>query len=236
MEQKSQKKKTVEEQPAPATSAPNVLTQEEKDKLTAALEVEIVACLNRGKEWRLECGLLLYKYKPLVPSRKWQEFLRDKCEDLHRQTAWRWITAATEHYNLPPLSDEVNEPDEPNPLPEKIAKAIKEHKEKVAKAPRKPDIRGDGSYKLPLWLTAEQKDNLDALRKGPNWTGAQMAIIATIDHMVVQYGIVNPDPIQPAAKLPVLPAPKPYVASDDDLSGYIRGEDATEEDESDEAA
>jgi hypothetical protein len=204
-------------------------------EVAVALEAEMRACWKRGEGWQVEFGLLLYKYRKAVAHGQWIKFLKSEF-GLHRQTAWRWITAATEHYNLPPLSDEVNEPDEPNPLPEKIAKAIKEHKEKIAKAPRKPNIRLNGSYKLPLWLTAEQADNLDALRKGPNWTGAQMAIIATIDHMVVQYGIVNPDPIQPTAKLPVLPAPKPYVASDDDLSGYIRGEDATEEDESDEAA
>jgi hypothetical protein len=132
-----------------------------------------------------------------------------------------------------------------------VSGAVKQAKQDVAdaagpigtpKSPRKPRQRVvlDGLYRLPLLLTGDQKDCLEELRKSANWRGAQMAIIATLDRLFIQCGIVNDlaNAERQGSAEPNRPETLPeesHAANDTDLPGIFRenaavGQEAEHED------
>jgi hypothetical protein len=48
-------------------------------------------------------------------------------------------------------------------------------------------------YRLPLRMTDDEKDAMDALRKSPDWPHAEKRIISRLKELCVRYGIVNED-------------------------------------------
>jgi hypothetical protein len=59
---------------------------------------------------------------------------------------------------------------------------------------RKERIRLDGIYRLPLYMTGDEKDATDELRESPQWPRAEMEIMDLIQQLHIRYGIVN-DPV-----------------------------------------
>jgi hypothetical protein len=98
--------------------------------------------------------------------------------------------------------------------------------EKKPKTPRKSRPRLDGLYKLPLYMTGDEKDATDELLNSQNWHCAQIEIMAFLRRLHIKYGIVN-DPAAPQAQadtaprkrlelIPDEPAPEPYPGAVED--------------------
>ena len=55
----------------------------------------------------------------------------------------------------------------------------------------KKRIRLDRTYNLPLYMTGDQKDATDALRKSEGWLGVETEILAVLTRCCITYGITG---------------------------------------------
>jgi hypothetical protein len=192
------------------------LAEQKKTERFAALEIEAFEAIAdceaialHGREANIRLGRIWNEQKSLIDHGKWESYFSAKYapRGYALRTAQSYMklvkevdTELTKNANsalFPPATD---------PNATAMQNAVATAKEQVADATNQPSctvppkpkkarksrLRLNGSYNLPLWLTGEQKDNLDDLRKSQNWPGAERAIIATIEHLFVQYGFVNP--------------------------------------------
>jgi hypothetical protein len=232
-------------------SAEDVAAQANAARL-ANLEASAFQWIARGREANIELGRVFNQIKSLVGHGNWETYYEATFTPLGvaLRTAQAYMKMAGEADEAKKNANLALFPPANDPQAAAVNAASEQAKQEVANAtdnasaptepkpvkkPRKPRLRLNGSYSLPLFLTGEQKDNLDELRKSQNWRGAELAIIATIERLFVQYGLVNPPAppesqaaTQPRKKLETLPE-EPFAATDNDLPSEFFPEGVTEE-------
>jgi hypothetical protein len=171
----------------------------------------------RGREANIRLGRIWNEQKRLIDHGKWEPYFKAKYapRGYSLRTAQSYMklakeadtgTAKNANSALFPPATDTNATAMQNAVTaakEQVAGACdntvtetanppRQADPKPAKKSRKPRLRLNGSYNLPLWLTGEQKDNTDALMGSQNWPGAERAIVATLDRLFIQHGLVNP--------------------------------------------
>ena len=201
----------LEQEAGEQPQSAEALVAQLKADFLAELEAKAFHWIARGREANIELGRVFNQIKNLLEHGMWepyyettfapksvalrtaQEYMRmaREADELTKNADFALFPAATdpqatavnvavEQAERAVADATANEPAPPKPEPEK-----------KPKRPHRSRPRLDGLYHLPLYLTGDQKDNLDALRQSQNWLGAELAIRATIDRVLVQYGYVN---------------------------------------------
>jgi hypothetical protein len=174
--------------------------------------------LARGLRANLEAGRAYNDLKPLFAHGEWIPFLKAEAAlfGLSFRTLQEYMRMANEADErakkeipafFPPATDPENQAinDATEQAQGAVDEAIQrsaevsmpEHNREVDR-PRRKRVRLGGTYRLPLFLTGDQKDNVDTLRNIPDWPEAELAIIATLERLFVRYGIVSgPDSLEP---------------------------------------
>jgi hypothetical protein len=222
------------------TQSAEAVAAQVKAILIAELEAKAFHWIARGREANIELGLVFNQIKNLVDHGQWEQYYETtfapqsvalRTAQLHMKLACKAdeLTKNANFALFPPASD---------PQANAVHAAVERAEQAVANAtanepgstesetnppkpkqPRKSRPRLDGLYHLPLYLTGDQKDNLDALRKSQNWLGAELAIRATIDRLLVQYGYVN-DPAVEALDAPQTRKRLEIIPDEIDLEPY----------------
>src|ERR1019366_2215009 len=231
-----------------AQSAEAVVSQFKAD-LLADLEAKAFQWIARGREAKIELGRVFNHIKNLLEHGNWEPYYETTFapKSVALRTAQLYMKLACEADELKENANFALFPPETDPQATAVNAAVAQAEQAVANAtaketgpreaastptktrePHKSRIRLDGIYRLPLYLTGAQKDNLDALRESQNWRGAELAIRATIDRLLVQYGYVNDpagpefqDSPQPRKRLEIIPDEidlEPYPGADEDVT------------------
>ncbi len=172
---------------------------ERREDRVAELDAKVFQGMARGREANIEVGRALNELKKILGHGKWQRHLAETFAPcgVTLRSAERYMKMASE-------ADAVSKNDNLStfkPATDRGAQEIRNATEraqaevgapsgqKLKKEPR----RVDGIYKLPLRMTGDEKDAMDALRKLPDWPRAEKRIIALLKRLWVKYGIVNKD-------------------------------------------
>ncbi len=183
-----------------------------KAERLAALEARAFQWIARGRAANLELGRVFLRIKAIVGHGQWERYFVERFAScgVAQRTAQTYmemareadtknaesalfpaatdpqalaINYATEKAQAAVAAADELSPETSTPEPDKRTTTL-----------RKKRIRLDGIYRLPLYLTGDQKDNLDALQDSPSWKDAELAIVATVERLFVQYGIVDEIP------------------------------------------
>jgi hypothetical protein len=232
-------------------SAEAVAAEANKARL-GVLEALAFDWIARGREANIELGRVFIQIKEIVGYGKWEEYYEATFApySVALRTAQLYMKMACEADEAKRNANLALFPPADDPQATAVIAASEQAKQDVANAahcapepaapkpgkrPRKSRLRLDGIYRLPLFLTGEQKDHLDELRKSQNWRGAELEILATIKRLFVKYGLANPpEPLESqtarqACKKLEFPHEEPFEASDADLPSEIFGEAVPEE-------
>jgi len=217
-----------------------------KANLIAELEVKAFHWIARGREANIELGRVFNQIKNLMGHGQWERYYETTFapQSVALRTAQLYMKMACEADELTKNANFALFPPATDPQATAVNVAVEQAERAVANATanepappesepkpkrllRKSRIRLDGLYHLPLYLTGDQKANLDALRKSPNWRGAELAIRATIDRVLMQYGYVNDpavegqDAPEPRKRLEIIPEEvdlELYAEADEDIA------------------
>jgi hypothetical protein len=229
-----------------------IVAAEAKEACLFDLNAKAFRFILRGQEANIELGRVFNQIKALVGHGNWRAYYEATFAPagVAFRTAQEYMRLANEADAIQKNANSALFPPATDPQAVAVNAASEQAKQDVARATavaaataptvakparktRKSRLRLNGSYNLPLFLTGEQKDNLDELRKSQNWRGAELAIIATIERLFVQYGLVNPpepSEFRPTGVLQTAPdePDEPFVASDDCLPSELFAENGTE--------
>ncbi len=192
------------------TQSAEAIAAQAKADLLANLEAKAFEWIARGREANIELGRVFNQLKNLMGHGQWERYYETTFapQSVALRTAQLYMKMACEADELTKNANFALFPPATDPQATAVNVAVEQAERAVANATanepappesepkpkrllRKSRIRLDGLYHLPLYLTGDQKDKLDALRKSPNWRGAELAIRATIDRVLMQYGYVN---------------------------------------------
>ena len=192
------------------TQSAEAIAAQAKADLLANLEAKAFEWIARGREANIELGRVFNQLKNLMGHGQWERYYETTFapQSVALRTAQLYMKMACEADELTKNANFALFPPATDPQATAVNVAVEQAERAVANATanepappesepkpkrllRKSRIRLDGLYHLPLYLTGDQKANLDALRKSPNWRGAELAIRATIDRVLMQYGYVN---------------------------------------------
>lgn len=171
---------------------------ERKEDRIAELDAQVFHWMARGRAANIEVGRALTALKKVLRHGRWQRHIRETFapRGLSLRTAARYMQLATQEDAVSknakmavfkPATDRGAQ--QIRVASERAQEEVAAAGHKLKKAPRSVD----GIYKLPLFMTGDQKNAMDALRKSPDWPLAEKAIIALLKRLWVKYGIVNKD-------------------------------------------
>lgn len=163
---------------------------------------------TRGHQANIELGRVFNQIKALLKHGEWKPYFGETFvpRGIPLRTATEYMRLAREHDEITKKADSALFPPATDAQATEINTAAEEAKQEVASAAadqtesaesqsgptlRKSRPRLDGLYRLPLFLTGKQKDNLDALRNSENWADAALEITTTIDELCIRYGLVD---------------------------------------------
>jgi hypothetical protein len=222
------------------------LAEQDKASRLVSLDAEALFWIPRGVETNLAIGRIFIAIKDLLPHGQWKPYFAEKYAPLGiaLRTAQLYMRLARTADAAAKNADSALFPAATDPQAKDVIAGVTQAQDEVAhaggatapKSRRKPRQRVvlDGLYKLPLFLTGDQKNCLDELRKSANWPGAQKQIIATLDQLFAQNGIVN-DPTSaerhgtPERNRAETLQEETYAATDTDLPDVFAGDTAADQ-------
>jgi hypothetical protein len=187
-----------------------------KAELVAELEAKAFDWIARGRAANIELGRIFNQIKYIIEHGSWETYFSEKFapRGVALRTAQLYMKMAGE---ADAVSKDANVAFFP-PATDPQAQAIKDATEmaqgavaiaggqspeasksnpaKKNKKVRKERVRLDGIYKLPLFMTGDEKDATDALLDSQDWHYAEMEITALLRQLHIKFGIVN-DPAAP---------------------------------------
>ncbi len=172
---------------------------ERREDRVAELDAKVFHWMARGREANIEVGRALNELKKILGHGKWQRHLAEAFapHGLTLRSAERYMQWARE-------ADAASKLDKLStfkPATDRGAQEVRDANERaqaevgaasgdeLKKEPR----RVEEIYNLPLRLTGDERDAMDALRKLPDWPRAEKTIIALLKQLCVEYGIVDKD-------------------------------------------
>lgn len=191
-----------------ATQGAETLATMVRRERLAALDAKAFIWIARGREANLELGRVFIEIKRILPHGQWAPYFAEKFEpkgialrtaELYMQMAREAddVSQSAKFANFPlatdPQAQAINDATEKAESAVAFAggQSLAQSKSEVNKERRRTRIRLGGNYNLPIFLTGDQKDAIDELRKSENWACAESEIIGLLKHLLVKYGIVN---------------------------------------------
>ncbi len=180
-------------------SAVATATAERREDRVAELDAKVFHWMARGREANIEVGRALKELKKILGHGKWQRHIAETFAPcgITLRSAERYMKLARE-------ADAASKNDKLStfkPATDRAAKEIKNADERVQAEGgaastdklKKEPRRVDGIYNLPLRMSRDEQDAMDALRKLPDWPRTEKMIIGLLRRLWVKYGIVDKD-------------------------------------------
>ncbi len=206
----------LEQEAGDLTQSAEAVAAQGKADLIAELEAKAFDWIARGREANIELGRVFNQIKDILEHGSWEAYFAEKFapRGVALRTAQLYMKMASEADAVsknansalfPPATDPqaqaINDATEKAQAAVAIAggqspETSKSEPDKKSKKVRKERVRLAGIYRLPLYMTADQKDATDELRESQNWHCAEMEIMALLKRLHIKYGIVN-DPAAP---------------------------------------
>ena len=203
-----------------ATQSAEAVAAEAQAVLLKDLEGKAIDLIERGRPTNLKLGRIFIRIKALLKHGEWKPYFANKFapHGIPLRTATEYMRLAREEEGTPKKADSALFPPARdsqavtiNDAAEKDEAAVAAAEQQAAEAPdhdkrpkmpRRKRMRLDGIYRLPLYLTGHQKDNLDVLRDSTNWRRAEAKLIAKIVELCVEYGSVEESETKRFPRLP----------------------------------
>jgi hypothetical protein len=213
-----------------AQSAEAVVSQFKAD-LLADLEAKAFQWIARGREAKIELGRVFNQIKNLLEHGNWEPYYETTFapKSVALRTAQLYMKLACEADELKENANFALFPPATDPQATAVNAAVAQAEQAVANATAKETgPREAASTPTKTREPHKSRIRLDALRESQNWRGAELAIRATIDRLLVQYGYVNDpagpefqDSPQPRKRLEIIPDEidlEPYPGADEDVT------------------
>jgi hypothetical protein len=191
----------------PRLPAEDVATQAKANRL-ADLDERAFKWLARGRPANIELGRVFNQIKALLKHGDWKPYFAEKFapHGISLRTATEYMRFAREADEItkkansalfPPATDQQSQAmnDANGEAQAAVALAGEQSPETSALEPgteikntRKKRRRIDGIYKLPLYMTGDQKAATDLLLKSEDWHSAETAIMNLLKRLHIRYG------------------------------------------------
>jgi len=182
----------------PRLSSEDAAAAERTENRIAELDAQVFRGLARRREVTIEVGRALNELKKLLGHGKWKHHFAETFapSGFNQRTAQRYMKRARK-------VDADLENDTVSLLKKATDRGAQEIKDATNQAEeeanslsshrnlQKEPLRLDGIYRLPLHMTGDEKDAMDALRELPDWPRAEKKIVSLLKRLWVEYGIVN---------------------------------------------
>jgi hypothetical protein len=194
----------------PRLPAEDVAKQAKADRL-ATLDAQAFDWIARGRPANIELGRVFNQIKALLKHGEWKPYFAKKftSRGISLRTATEYmglarqadeITKKADFALFPPATDrhaqEINDTNEEAQAEVELAgeqspETSKLEPEREIKKTRTKRVRLDGIYKLPLFMTGEQKDATDQLLESKKWSGTERKIMDLLQRRLIKYGFLN---------------------------------------------
>jgi hypothetical protein len=169
-----------------------------KAERLAALETRAFRWIARGRAANLELGRVFLEIKAIVGHGRWERYYAERFGSygVAQRTAQTYMERARKEDAISKTAESALFPMATDPKAQEMRAATEQARAEVAKAgetPKRGPVRRDGIYKLPLFLTIDEQDATDELRKSPDWPDAQKKIVALLDQLCIECGVLNED-------------------------------------------
>jgi hypothetical protein len=173
----------------------------------ATLHAKAIDWIARGREANIELGRVFNEIKDLLEHGDWESYCTEKFvpRGIALRTAQLYMQMAKEADAVSKSAKSALFPPATDPKTQAICDATEKAREAVvmaggqspeaSKLERKKRVRLDGIYRLPLYMTGDEKDTTDELLESQNWPQAEIDIMAQLKRIHIKYGIV----VDPAA-------------------------------------
>lgn len=174
--------------------APSSARLREKEGRVAELDAEAFRWLSRGREANLELGRVFNQLKKILGHGTWLHHFKEtfKSSGISLRTCENYMRAAREadskfarFSNLKPANDEAAQ---------EIEDATQRAEAELGALPSPNKLRQTARlYQLPLHLTKDERDAMDALRRSAEWPRAEEQVVRLLRRLWVRYGTDNND-------------------------------------------
>jgi len=179
-----------------ATQSAEAAADERIEHRVAQLDATVFRSMARWREASIEMGRAFNELKKILGHGKWQRHFEETFapHGITLRTAERYMKRA----NKPDATSKTVNVSIFKPATDQGAQEIREASQQaeteVGAASGHNKLKKEGHlYKLPLHMTEDEKNAMDALRKSSHWPRAEKRIIALLKRLWVKYGIVNKD-------------------------------------------
>jgi hypothetical protein len=185
------------------TQSAEALAAKAKAERLAILETKVFDGIARGLEANIDVGRGLIEIRDNVGHGEWEAYYAKKFapRGIALRTAQQYMKMARDADAVSKNADSALFPPAGDPEAQAISEATEAARTAVAiaggqllktsKSEIKKRVRLDGIYRLPLYITGEEKDATDELRKSKEWYYAEIEIIELLKRLHIKYGIVN---------------------------------------------
>jgi hypothetical protein len=208
------------------TQSAEAIAAKAKTDRIATLEAKAFDCIARGREVNIELGRLFNEIKDLLLEHgEWENYFAEKFapRGIALRTAQLYMKMACEADAVSKNASSALFPLAIDPQAQAICDATEQAQAAVVMASEQPPeksksqskkrVRLDGIYRLPLYMSGDEKDATDALLESRDWYHAEIEILAFLKQLYVKYGIVNDPATQ---EVQAIPETDPHPGEADD--------------------
>jgi Protein of unknown function (DUF3102) len=167
---------------------------ERKKDRVAELEAAAFRWLARSREANIEIGRAFNELKKILGHGEWQRHFKEKfAERITLRTAERYMEQArnadadskTDRLTIFEAATDQDAED----IRETTEEALVEMATAAGRKKMKKSLRH--IYKLPLRMTAEERQAAEALQTVPEWPRAEKAVLALLRRLSTKYGVAR---------------------------------------------
>jgi hypothetical protein len=178
-------------------SAEAVAAAEQMEDRVAKLDATILRSMARRRDAAIEMGRAFTELKTILGHGKWQRHFAETFVPcgINLRTAERYMKRALEADAIS-KNDSVSTFKQANDRGAQAMREANQHARAEVDASlgnnkvKKETLR---LYRLPLRMTGDEQDAMEALRKLPDWPRAEKKIVSLLKRLWVAYGVVNKD-------------------------------------------
>ncbi len=169
------------------------ITSRARAERLAALEARAFQWIARGRAANLELGRVFLQIKVIVGHGRWQRYYVERFGScgVPQRTAQTYMEMARKQDAISKTAESALFPIATDPKAQEMRAAneqVRAEGAKAGEAAKRGPVRVNGIYKLPLFLTIDEQDATDKLRKSPDWPDAQKKIVALLNQLCIECG------------------------------------------------
>jgi hypothetical protein len=174
------------------TESSEAATDQIEDRV-ARLDATIMRSMTERREASIEAGRAFNELKKLLGHGKWKRHFDEMfASQITLRTAERWMKRAAKA-NIASRSDSVsNFKSASDQDAQNIREATEQAQAEVDAQSAQRKVKKEGRlYMLPLHMTDDEKNAMDALRKSPHWPLGEEKILSRLRRLWIKFGIVE---------------------------------------------